>query len=105
MTCCNETVNYGCGDACQDFFFDGITAPIDGFYTFRGYFVNGGFFLFGVDMLAGETLYIPGGTLNETKDQEILIFDPNGAPIQFAPGIICSRIQMLIGTEIPVGGA
>lgn len=92
MGCCSTFVNLGCFDNCDAITLTGYTATQNGVHTFEAYLVNGAVQDVEVTFLIGNTFAITANTLNEDKQHDVRIKQPDGTYYEFDTDIDCARI-------------
>lgn len=92
MGCCSSYVDLGCFDACSAITLTGYTATQTGAHTFEAYLVNGAKQDVDVTFTSGDTFAITANTLNESKQHDVRIKQPDGTYYEFDTDIDCARI-------------
>ena len=94
--CCSEFVTLGCVNFCDqiDTTYNAIQ---NGIHTLETYVVNGSVYDISLGtLLIGDDLLIPANTLNESRDHDIRIKQPDGTYYAFTATIDCLRLTTQI---------
>lgn len=98
MGCCSDYVSLGCADYCAELD-TGYNATQTGVHYLEVQFMAGVVDSISLGSVSsGGDLVIPAGALNESKQNDIKILQPDGTYYEFDTDIFCIRINTYIST-------
>lgn len=88
MSCCNNPINLGCFNYCSTID-TGYEAVQTGDHSLEVYLVNGVDKSIPVTISSGNNIIVPTSVLNENKEHQLKVLQPDGTYFEFDTDIYC----------------